>query len=160
MWSVVQTESQREHVAAQFLKQAEFETYLPRCLIRYGARERVQPLFPGYVFVEIIEQWWSVRWTVGVVRLLMVDDRPAKISQAMMNSIRKREGDDGLVRLPRKGPRDLVRGDAVRILRGSFEGRLGVYQGQSGSARSRILLDLLGREVQTVIATAEMARAC
>jgi transcriptional antiterminator RfaH len=157
-WSVVQTESQRENIAARFLEQAAFEIYLPRCLIRQGMRERVVPLFPGYLFVEIIEQWWSVRWTTGVIRLLMVDDRPAKISTAMMDAIRKREGSDGLVKLPRKGSRGLLCGDRVKILRGSFEGRFGIYQGQSGGVRSRILLDLLGREVQTVIATADMAR--
>jgi transcriptional antiterminator RfaH len=157
-WTVAQTESQREHVAAQFLKQAEFETYLPKILIRCGGRERVTPLFPGYLFVEIIEQWWSVRWTTGVLRLLMNDNHPAQISAPVLNLIRKREDRDGLVRLPRQRSHGLVCGDAVKILRGSFEGRFGVYQGQSGGQRSRILLDLLGREVQTVIATTDMAR--
>jgi hypothetical protein len=61
--------------------------------------------------------------------------------------------------LPRKGSRGLLCGDRVKILRGSFEGRFGIYQGQSGGVRSRILLDLLGREVQTVIATADVVRA-
>jgi transcriptional antiterminator RfaH len=158
-WSVVQTESQRENIAAQFLQQAEFKIYLPKTLIRRGARERIMPLFPGYLFVEIVEQWWSVRWTTGVIRLLMVNDQPAKISITMMDTIRKREGSDGLIRLPRKGARGLLNGDRIKILRGSFEGKFAIYQGQSGSQRSRILLDLLGREVQTVIATVDMARA-
>jgi transcriptional antiterminator RfaH len=155
-WSVAQTESQREHIAAQFLQRDEFEIYLPKILIRHGVRERVAPLFPGYLFVEIIERWWSVRWTAGVVRLLMVDDHPARVPSAMMDAIRKREGRDGLVRLPK--PRGLICGDAVRIVRGNFEGRLGVYQGQSGAQRSRILLDLLGREVTTVILTGDVER--
>jgi transcriptional antiterminator RfaH len=155
-WSVVQTESQREHIAAQFLQQDNFEIYLPKILTQHGARERVAPLFPGYLFVEIIERWWSVRWTAGVVRLLMADDRPARVPTVLMDAIRKREGCDGLVRLPK--PRGLVCGDQVRIVHGSFEGRLGVYQGQSGVQRSRILLDLLGREVATVIATGDVER--
>jgi transcriptional antiterminator RfaH len=155
-WSVVQTESQRENVAASFLQQAEFEIYLPKILVRHGVRERVAPLFPGYLFIEIIERWWSVRWTAGVVRLLMVDDRPARVPDVMMDAIKKREGRDGLVKLPK--PRGLVCGDQVRILRGNFEGRLGVYQGQSGAQRSRILLDLLGREVLTAISTRDVER--
>jgi transcriptional antiterminator RfaH len=158
-WSVVQTESQREHVAAQFLKQAAFEIYLPKIVIRQSGRERVTPLFPGYLFVAIVDQWWSVRWSTGVLRLLMSDDQPAQISEAMLQAIRRRESSDGLVRLPRPRSRGLVCGDRVKILRGGFEGRFGIYQGQSGGQRSRILLDLLGREVQTVLATADMARA-
>jgi transcriptional antiterminator RfaH len=155
-WAVAQTESQREHVAAQFLHQAEFEIYLPKIVTQHGARERVTPLFPGYVFVEIVERWWAVRWTAGVVRLLMADDRPARVPTMLMDAIRKREGCDGLVRLPK--PRGLVGGDQVRIVCGNFEGRLGVYQGQSGAQRSRILLDLLGREVATVILTRDVER--
>jgi transcriptional antiterminator RfaH len=157
-WSVVQTESQREHTAARFLEQAAFEIYLPRTVSRQRSSERVVPLFPGYLFIRIIDQWWSVRWTTGVLRLLMHDNHPAQISAPVLNLIRRREDRDGLVRLPRQRSRGLVCGDAVKILRGSFEGRFGVYQGQSGGQRSRILLDLLGREVQTVIATADMTR--
>jgi transcription antitermination factor NusG len=157
-WSVVQTESQREHIAAKFLKQAEFETYLPKIVGQHGARERVLPLFPGYLFVEIIDQWWSVRWTTGVIRLLMIDDKPAKVSPTLMSAIKKREDSDGLVRLPKAVPRGLQRGDNVRILRGSFEHRFGIYQGQSGVQRSRILLTLLGRQVPVLISTDCVAR--
>jgi transcriptional antiterminator RfaH len=155
-WTVAQTESQREHIAAQFLKQDHFEIYLPKILIRHGAHERVAPLFPGYLFVEIVERWWPVRWSVGVVRLLMADDHPARVSDRLMEAIKKREGRDGLIKLPK--PRSLECGDQVKILRGSFEGRIGIYQGQSNAQRSRILLDLLGREVAAVIMTGDVAR--
>jgi transcriptional antiterminator RfaH len=157
-WSVVQTESQREHIAAKFLKQAAFETYLPKIVGQHGARERVLPLFPGYLFVEIIDQWWAVRWTTGVIRLLMIDDKPAQVSTVMMNAIRRREDSDGLVRLPKQTPRELRCGDMVRVLRGSFEQRFGIYQGQSGAQRSRILLTLLGRQVPVMIPTDCVAR--
>ena len=158
-WTVAQTESQREHVAAKFLEQATFEIYLPKVLIRNGARDRVAPLFPGYVFVAIIDQWWPVRWTTGVLKLLMVNDRPAEVSEVLMRDIRKREGKDGLVRLPKPRPRGLLPGDPVKVTRGSFADRFGVYQGQSGAQRSKILLNWLGREVRVEIATADVARA-
>jgi transcription antitermination factor NusG len=153
-WSVVQTESQRENVAASFLRQAHFEIYLPKILIRNGARERVAPLFPGYLFVEIIDQWWQIRWTVGVLRLLLVDERPARVPERMMDSIRRQEGRDGLVRLPK--PRGLCRGDPVQVVRGTFEGKLGVYQGLSGADRSKILLSLLGRQVPVWLPTVDV----
>jgi transcription antitermination factor NusG len=156
-WTVAQCETRREHVAARFLEQSGFGVYLPKILIQRGARTRAAPLFPNYLFVEITEQWWGVRWSVGVSRLLLADDKPAEVPPAVINAIRAREGQDGLVRLPR--PRGLLRGDQVRILRGGFEGRLGIYQGQSGLQRSRILLDLLGGSVPAVIQTKDMTRA-
>jgi transcriptional antiterminator RfaH len=154
-WTVAQCETRREHVAAQYLGRDGFKTYLPKTLTKHGKHQRATPLFPSYLFVEITQHWVSVRWTIGVSKLLMVDDKPAVVPMAVMQAIRRREGDDGLVKLPK--PRGLVRGDRVRIVRGGFEGRLGIYQGHSGAERSRILLDLLGREVPTVLPTADMA---
>jgi transcriptional antiterminator RfaH len=153
-WSVAQTESQRENVAAAFLKQANFQIYLPKIRTGHGKRERVLPLFPGYVFVEIVDRWYDIRWTVGVLQLLLVGELPARVPDSVMTSIRRQEGKDGLVKLPK--PRGLVRGDPIRVLRGSFEGRIGVYQGLSSSQRSKILLSLLGRQVPVLLPTQDV----
>jgi transcription antitermination factor NusG len=150
-WTVCQTESQREKVAFEFLKAGGFTAYLPRILVK---KERVAPLFPGYVFVQIVEQWWAARWTVGVVRMLMWDDQPARVSDKVVCGIMKREGEDGLVKLPKN--RGLMRGDAVRIVRGSFEGHLGLYEGMSGDARVCVLLELLGRSVPVSLERADV----
>jgi transcription antitermination factor NusG len=150
----VQTESQRERVAARFLEQARFKTYLPKILIKQGRLKKIVPLFPGYVFVEIMDRWWEVRWSVGVVRLLMSDGKPVQVANKIMDAIRKREDDDGLVQLPK--PRGLLKGDPVRIKRGSFAGKLGVYDGLSGAERSRVLLALLGREVPVLLASSDV----
>lgn len=144
-WSVAQTESQREHTAAKFLKQAGFQIYLPKIQIGLKGRERIAPLFPGYLFVEVVDRWYEIRWTVGVLRLLMVDGAPARVAERVMATIRRQEGRDGLVKLPK--PRGLVAGDQVLLLRGSFEGKIGIYQGQSGAERSKVLLNLLGGQV-------------
>lgn len=145
-WAVCQTESQREQVAAEFLKQASYEVYLPKILVK---RNREAPLFPGYLFVRIIEQWWVVRWSVGVVRLLMSDNLPAQVPEKVVNGIRRREGSDGLVKLPKA--RGLMRGDAVRIVRGSFSGHLGLYEGMDGSARVCVLLEMMGARVPVTL---------
>lgn len=154
-WSVVQTESRREQVAADFLGR-EFKVYLPKILT---VHKRVAPLFPGYLFVEIEERWWSVRWSIGVMKILMANDQPARVAPALLDKIRAYEI-DGLVRLPDRSPKvRLLRcGDKIKVVRGSFAGRLGVYQGQSGAMRSRILLNLLGREVKTIVPAADVAR--
>jgi transcriptional antiterminator RfaH len=145
-WAVAQTESQRESIAATFLNQANYETYLPKIVVKTAARQRIVPLFPAYIFVRIVDQFWTVRWTIGVLRLIMADNHPAIVGDKIITAIRKREGENGLVRLPNipSGPR---LGQQVRIIRGSFADRIGIYDGMHGPDRVRILLDLLGRSV-------------
>lgn len=150
-WTVAQTESQRESVAAKFLRKDHYETYLPCIALR---RQRIAPLFPAYIFVKIIDRWWSIKWTVGVLRVLSWDDRPARVADDVVEKIRAREGRDGLIRLPRA--RGLQRGDAVRIVRGSMSGQLGLYDGMSGADRSRVLLGMLGRSVPVSIQTSDI----
>lgn len=149
-WAVCQTESQREKVAFEFLKAGGFAAYWPRILVK----KRVAPLFPGYVFVRIVEQWWAARWTVGVVKMLMWDDQPARLADKVVLGIMKREGADGLVKLPKV--RGLLKGDAVRIVRGSFAGQLGLYEGMSGDARVCVLLEMLGRRVPVSLERADV----
>lgn len=141
-WSVVHTESQREKVAAEFLRAAQYEVYLPRIMVK----RREVPLFPGYLFVTIQEQWWAVRWSIGVIRVLMDGEMPAHVPAKIVDGIKRREGADGLVKLPKV--RGLERGDAVRILRGSFMGHLAIYDGMSGDARVCVLLEFLGRKTR------------
>lgn len=150
-WAVAQTESQREGVAAKFLKQNSYETYLPKIIAKAGARERVVPLFPTYIFVRIEERWWSVRWTIGVLRVLMADDHPAVIPDRVVCAIQRREGDNGLVKLPK--PPSIQKGDQVVIREGSFAGWMGIYDGMNGPDRVRILLTLMGRSVPVSVRT-------
>src|SRR5215472_15671702 len=98
-WSVVQTESQRELVADDYLKRGGFETYLPRIRVRSHARTRNVALFPSYLFVRLGEFWYRARWSIGVIRVLMVDQQPARLPDEFVEGIRKREGPDGFVRL-------------------------------------------------------------
>lgn len=153
-WAVAQTESQRESVAANFLKQNSYETYLPKIVAKTGIRERVVPLFPTYIFVRIEERWWSVQRTIGVLRLLMSDERPAVISDKTISAIQKREGENGLVKLPK--PPGIQRGERVIIRDGSFAGRIGIFDGMIAHDRVRVLLNLMGRSVPVSVRTPDI----
>ena len=148
-WTVAQIESQREKTAAEFLAQSGFTTYLPRLKIKRHA----VPLFPGYLFVQIVERWYPVRWSVGVIRLLMAGDHPAKLADGVVTAIRRREGRDGLVKIPKSG---LQLGQHVHVVKGSFSGRVAVFDGMAGHDRSRILLELMGRQVVAVLPTQDI----
>jgi transcriptional antiterminator RfaH len=141
-WSVVQCEAQREHSVRLLLMRANFETYLPQVM----HRRRPALLFPTYLFCRIVEQWYRVRWTPHVVRMLMTGNRPAQMPEDVMREIQSRESRDGFIRLPRRhGP---AIGQPVRILTGQFQGQIGLYDGQSPKERERVLLELLGRSVR------------
>jgi transcription antitermination factor NusG len=141
-WAVVQVESQCEHVVRLLLMRAKYETYHPR--IRVG-RSRIAPLFPGYMFVRIVgDRFYPVMWTAGVVRLLMSGDKPARLSEKIVDSIRNREV-GGFVKLP--SPPRLKKGQQVRVVRGLFQGQVALYEGMGSKDRERVLLNLLGQKV-------------
>src|SRR5262249_11745056 len=115
-----------------------------------GRRVEVSPpLFAGYAFVAITLQWHAARWSAGVVRLVMDGAQPARVPDAVIEEIRRREV-RGLVELSR--PPRARPGDAVRILRGPFEGRLAIYAGMKPRARVEVLLALLGSQQRVMLA--------
>ena len=145
-WTVVQTASSWEKLAAKGLQRAGFETYLPVT----SARDRnhvphIAPLFPSYLFVQVVDRWTPIASAIGVVRVLRDGDGPARLPERVLDDLHAREV-NGVVRLP-----PLRNGQTVRIVRGSLRGRLAVYDGMSGRDRERVLLDFLGREVRVEI---------
>jgi transcriptional antiterminator RfaH len=145
-WAVVQTESQRERFVAGYLERVGFDTYLPQIKLRRVPEPRCYaPLFPTYVFVRIIDRWHAASRAIGVVRLIMAGEHPARLPEEVMEEIRSREGRDGYVKLAQ---RTLKAGARVRIISGQFQGHIGLYDGQSAKERERVLLDLLGRSVR------------
>jgi len=139
-WAVAQTEPQREHIARVWLMRLGYETYAPRVRLRRG---RVVRLFPTYIFARVSLAWYPILWTPGIIRLLMAGDAPARLPEIEIQRIKRREV-GGFVRLPRRRP---FIGQQVRIVKGSFEGRMALYAGMSGDERERVLLELLGQMV-------------
>jgi transcriptional antiterminator RfaH len=153
-WSVAQTESCRENTAASWLSRDGFETYLPKIKITRRVVDRsnhariisrIVPLFPGYLFVHVVDRWWSIQNTIGITQLLLWGDHPAPVPDQEINKIKAKER-GGLIRLP--PPPGLKRGDQVRVLRGCFMDHIGLYEGMLGRERVRILLDILGAPIK------------
>ena len=136
---------QREALALHCLGLNGFTTYLPRLRVRkmvHGRRITVTPpLFPGYLFIAIQNgRWWDARWSPGIISLILDHDVPAKVPDAVIDEIRRREV-GGLIELARQG---IKRGARVRILRGPFEGHLAIYHDSKPRDRIEVLLQLLG----------------
>jgi transcriptional antiterminator RfaH len=163
-WYVVQTQPHAEARAVAHLGRQGFETYLPRYLKRRRHARRVQtvaaPLFPRYLFVAVdiaAQRWRSIQSTIGVSHLVCNGEAPAPVPHGIVDEIKRREGDDGLVCLSDR-PR-FARGDKVQVTEGVFAECLGFFEGLADRERVTILLDLLGRKVRVMLGDESIAAA-
>lgn len=115
--------------------------------------EKMQNMFPGYVFVEMImtdDAWYVVRNTPGVTGFIGSSGggaKPFPVSPVEMESILRRMGQS-----EKKVNVDFAVGDTVRILTGPFsgmEGRVNAMNDQTQVAS--VLTMLFGRETPTDI---------
>lgn len=147
-WLVVTTRPHREAWAAENCLAQGFEPYRPLIMRkqRIPARIVAVPLFPSYMFVRFTETWPRLLSTFGISGLIRHGDDPATVAGHVVAQLKRHEI-DGIVQLPKPRP-----GMRVNIVRGSFEGKTGLYLGQSNHDRTRILLDVLGRKLKVFIA--------
>ena len=158
-WACAQTESRREHVAERWLKEQRFEVYLPRIRIERHVRGRLvadeTPLFPSYLFVRIVDRWYSIGSTIGVIDVLRDGEGPARVPEPIITALKARER-DGVVVLETRPA--FLRGDRVRIVRGALQGQLAIFQEMEPRQRVEVLLALLGAERHLVLPRRDILR--
>jgi transcriptional antiterminator RfaH len=138
-WAVAQIAAQRSKLATELLKIGGYEIYAPQIQLGRNKRKRTVLLFPSYIFVRIVEQFYAAKNTPGVIRLLMAGEQPAKMPERVLDTLRGREH-KGYIRLPPKTPRH---GSTLRIINGPFAGHLALFDGMSGPDRQRVLLEFM-----------------
>jgi transcription antitermination factor NusG len=100
-WICVQSHPQAERWALNNLLRSGYSAYLPMCcvmvrdrVIRSLLRERLTPLFAGYLFVALgpDEPWTPVRYSPGVSRLLGFDGtKPQWVPDALVDALKAGE---------------------------------------------------------------------
>ncbi len=151
-WYTVQTKRHGEGRVARHLASRAIPAFLPLVEVarrRNGIRHTgLEPLFPGYLFVqmEAVDRsphcWHAVRWSPGVQRILGVADEPVPVPDEAIQAIQERTRDLGFVR---PGHR-FAAGDRVRFRSGSLAGLEAILESAVPRAgRVRVLLELLGR---------------
>lgn len=160
-WYVVHTHPQGEKRAELNLQRQGFQAYFPRYLRRRRHARRVdtvtRPLFPRYLFVALDlgkDRWRAIQSTFGVSHLVSAGDTPLPISDAVVQEIRAREGEDGFVTLGL--PAGLKSGSPVRLTDGVFAEYKGVIDRIADDRRVAVLLELLGREVRVFVPAASI----
>lgn len=157
-WHLIHTKPRQERIAREQLERQGFQTYLPE--IRQAGRSRVSilPLFPRYLFIRLtagLDDWTPIRSTRGVSSLVRIGMNPARISDQLVDNIRKREGTDGLHRLPVEV---FSSGDRIRLVKGSFADCEAIFCEQRAENRVIILLDMIGKQNRVEVPTDNIAR--
>jgi transcriptional antiterminator RfaH len=163
-WYVVQTHAHAEVKACAHLTRQGYSIYLPRYLKRRRHARRVEtvaaPLFPRYLFVAIdrmTQRWHAIQSTIGVAGLVRNGNEPAAVPVGIVEDLRSREDERGLIKLEVRPPFAL--GDRVRVADGVFAACIGLFVGMADEQRVAILLDLLGRKVRVTMNGASVVAA-
>ncbi len=162
---VVRTKPCHEAIARANLVALGFDAYVPT--VREEIRTRttrttvLAPMFPGYIFVSLDltdHRWGEAAHAKGVVDILPRSNDPTPVPERAMQWVRETEAQENAKKAA--GPASHVAaGDAVVMVRGSFEGHSGICQASRGE-RVKVLLMIMGaaREVD-VAAEAVVRRA-
>ncbi len=163
-WIVAHTQVSAETKATFQLRRQGFEVYLPqfRKTWRHARRieQVVRPLFPRYLFIAGDAEtlaWRAINSTFGVQNLVMQGDRPAVAPQQLVDDIRAREDDSGLIAIADKDAFGV--GDRVRVVNGPLTDHLGIFECAHDDHRVMILLDFLGRKVRTKLRVEDLQLA-
>ena len=143
---------QREVFAAERLRiDYGMEVFLP--LIQ--TKRAVLPLFRGYLFCKIVEQWRMINSCFGVMCLVKVGDCPCRVPDHEIDTLKSMIDGHGFIKLPDKSPpapaHVFKRGERVKIIGGPFEGVRAIHSGMRAGDRERILLSLLGSSARPVM---------
>ena len=151
-WYAVQTQPNRENLAAEHLQRQGFRVWMPLCerIIRHARKSKrvLRPLFPGYLFINLdvkTAQWRSINGTIGVSRIVSFGQGPAPVADQFIAALQKIQESNGLV----TGIGDVLRpGQDVEILSGPMAGTIAKLLSLEGGDRVTVLLGLLGRFVR------------
>jgi transcriptional antiterminator RfaH len=147
-WAVVRAVPHHDRLAAECVSQAGFETFVPKIRVQLESRWRTTPLFAGYFFARIIDQWRAIKRTMDVLCVVKVGAVSSRCPDEEIAKLIARSDPDGVIRLrarPVAAPRRvLAPGSRVAIVDGPFRGLEGVYAGMSTREREKILLHVLG----------------
>ena len=151
IWILIYTKAREERKAYENLKKQGFETFLP--LIAPTNKNinsaSLVPVFPRYLFVKIntdLENWNSIKYSIGVSKIVMFSDKFTSISEDIVNSIKERLNQSGIYK-ENISVVDHKEGDTVSISEGSFAGIDAIFLSQKSKDRVRLLLKLLNTSV-------------
>lgn len=158
-WFVIRSKSRKEELALRSLERRGIAAFCPRILEPVGWTNdwMTVPLFPGYLFVEIVlpTAYHTVIWTPGVKSFVSFGEIPTPIAPGVVNFLREQMGPDGVIRPDRA----FRAGERVRIKRGPFAGLVAIIEQPCPErGRIRVLMDFLRQGTSVEIPLAAVGR--
>lgn len=158
-WIVAQVQSRKQRLAAEHIKRAGAECYMPVYASRASRRDPLKEhyLFGTYAFVSVEQSWMWLLSTIGVARVLLSGDAPAKVDNSIIAKLKAKEDRAGYVKLPVR-PEFFV-GQRVRLTQGHLAGNVAIYNGSDSMERERVLLNILGRPTRVSVGAGSLIAA-
>ena len=150
----------QEDYARQNCNRQGYETFLPKFKTYVVAKGQRRPvvrcLFPGYMFVQIVDHWYSLTGTRGVISLLRDGELPARVPSADIAYLMERFGESGTKELhsSRFEP-----GQQVRATSGLWRDTVGKFEGLGARDRVWVLFDMMGRASRVELGERDLAAA-
>jgi transcriptional antiterminator RfaH len=161
-WYVAQTQSRGEMRALVNLTRQGFSAYLPQYLKRRRHARKTDwvraPLFPRYIFINLdpaAARWRAIGSTIGIAHLICAEDRPLAVPDGVVEDIRARETDAGVVAVDEAPP--FAKDQAVRVTAGPLAELVGLFEGMTDSERVTVLFDMLGRQTRVRLPANDLA---
>lgn len=163
-WIVAHCHSNAEFKAESHLTRQGYCVYVPKYKKARRHARRVEtvirPLFPRYIFIAYNPthtHWRPISSTVGVTNLITAGERPLRVPSWVIEQLQ--ESEDGGGFYVGTNQEVLKKGDAIEFTNGPFLDHQGVFYGLNDSQRVAVLLDIMGRQVKTLVPLEEIRRA-
>ncbi len=149
-WYLVVCKPRQEAVAEQHLQRQGYTVYCPRLQSRRRRQgvwqDRLEPLFPRYLFVRVDpgrQSLGPIRSTRGALGLVRFGSDPARIPAVVIDRLRALE--DARTGARPDPQRLLQPGEAVQVREGPLAGLEGIVTCDDGAQRVVLLLAFLGQ---------------
>ena len=157
-WYVVLTKPKQELRAQEHLERQGGVAFVPMFanerIIRGQRVVRQEPLFPGYLFLQIGEHealLSKVRSTLGVRQLLTFAGQVMTINAKIITDLQHRNSTTAT-----QSPEPFSAGQSVTLDHGPFAHYQALFKEYDGTQRGIILLSLLGQQNELVIQLADL----
>ncbi|WP_339751072.1 transcription/translation regulatory transformer protein RfaH [uncultured Marinobacter sp.] len=145
-WYALQHKPAQGDRALAHLQNQDIACFYPKITvekIKAGKRtKKLEPLFPGYLFVNLEQTdpiWSKLRSTRGVIRVVSFANKPAPISDGVIQHIK-----DSLDSVAEQG--GIKPGQAVQLNEGPFEGISAIFQAYDGEERAIVLISFMQKQ--------------
>ena len=160
IWFCLKTQPKREHLAATALRrQFGVECFSPRLRFRRmttrGPVWFVEAMFPGYLFAKFIysEQHRAVKASHGIQGIVHFGNHLATLPENIVLGLQSRIGEEEVLTVDCS----IKVGQPVEIIEGPFRGLEAVVTRLlPAKERIRVLLEFLGRPLETEISTMQV----